>query len=170
MEMKSGSCRLGLWHVHVEWRKTTVHRVRFATNGHSGDVPELIRKFCAGQRVDLTRLRQHRPPRRHGLCTDLPCCAADPVREHGYVWRDCTGCRDQPPRGRAGHGPQPDTAGHTLPPGGGGGRDRGFLAIRGDQGRTARDGKERTAQTTIGQTDKIYLKLHQTGFAPSHDV
>lgn len=56
MEMNSGSCRLGLWHVHVEWRGTTVHRVRFATTGIPGDVPELIRKFCAGQMVDLTRL------------------------------------------------------------------------------------------------------------------
>jgi methylated-DNA-[protein]-cysteine S-methyltransferase len=56
MEMKSGSCRLGLWHVHVEWSGSTVHHVRFATTGIPGNVPELIRKFCAGQRVDLTML------------------------------------------------------------------------------------------------------------------
>ena len=56
MEISSGSCRLGLWHVHVEWSGSTVHRVRFATTGIPGDVPEMIRKFCAGQRVDLTTL------------------------------------------------------------------------------------------------------------------
>jgi len=54
--MKSGSCRLGLWHVHVEWNGSTVRRIRFATTGIPGDVPEPIRKFCAGQRVDLTLL------------------------------------------------------------------------------------------------------------------
>lgn len=52
----SGSCRLGLWYVHVEWSGSTVHRVRFATTGIPGDVPEMIRKFCAGQPVDLTLL------------------------------------------------------------------------------------------------------------------
>ena len=56
MEMSSGSCRLGLWHVHVYRSGSTVHRVRFAVTGIPGDVPELIRKFCAGQRVDLTTL------------------------------------------------------------------------------------------------------------------
>jgi methylated-DNA-[protein]-cysteine S-methyltransferase len=56
MEIKSGSCRLGLWYVHVEWSGSTVHRVRFATTGIPGGVPEMIRKFCAGQRVDLTIL------------------------------------------------------------------------------------------------------------------
>jgi len=56
MEMSSGSCRFGLWHVHVEWSGGTVHRVRFATTGIPGNVPEMIRKFCAGQRLDLTTL------------------------------------------------------------------------------------------------------------------
>jgi methylated-DNA-[protein]-cysteine S-methyltransferase len=56
LEITGGSCRLGLWHVHVYWSGTTVHRVRFATTGIPGDVPELIRKFCAGQMVDLSRL------------------------------------------------------------------------------------------------------------------
>jgi methylated-DNA-[protein]-cysteine S-methyltransferase len=56
MDMKSGSCRLGLWHVHVYWSGNTVHRIRFATTGIPGEVPEMIRKFCAGQRVDLTTL------------------------------------------------------------------------------------------------------------------
>jgi methylated-DNA-[protein]-cysteine S-methyltransferase len=56
MEMNSGSCRLGLWHVHVYWGGTTVHRIRFATTGIPGNVPERLRKFCAGQVADLTML------------------------------------------------------------------------------------------------------------------
>jgi len=54
MEMMSGSCRLGLWYVHVEWRGTTIHRVRFAKTGIAGDVPDAIRQFCAGRPVDLS--------------------------------------------------------------------------------------------------------------------
>lgn len=56
MELNRGSCRLGLWYVHVTWNRATVHRVRFATTGIPGDVPELIKKFCAGRGVDLRRL------------------------------------------------------------------------------------------------------------------
>jgi methylated-DNA-[protein]-cysteine S-methyltransferase len=56
MEVVSGSCRLGLWHVQVTWSGTSVHRIRFATTGIPGDVPELIRQFCAGHPVDLTLL------------------------------------------------------------------------------------------------------------------
>lgn len=54
MEMSSGSCRLGLWHVHVEWSGSTVYRVRFATTGIPGDVPDAIRQFCTGRPVDLS--------------------------------------------------------------------------------------------------------------------
>lgn len=56
MEVVSGSCRLGLWHVQVHWSGNTVHRVRFATTGIEGDVPSLIRQFCAGKPVDLRAL------------------------------------------------------------------------------------------------------------------
>jgi methylated-DNA-[protein]-cysteine S-methyltransferase len=56
MEMMSGSCRLGLWHVHVYWSGSTVHRVRFALTGIPGDVPEMIRKFCTGKQADLSLL------------------------------------------------------------------------------------------------------------------
>ena len=54
MEMMSGSCRLGLWHVHVDWSGSTVYRVRFATTGIPGDVPDAIRQFCAGRPVALS--------------------------------------------------------------------------------------------------------------------
>ncbi|MGB9175944.1 MAG: MGMT family protein [Methanoregula sp.] len=52
--MSSGSCRLGLWFVHVYRDGSTVHRVRFATTGIPGDVPDAIRQFCAGRPVDLS--------------------------------------------------------------------------------------------------------------------
>ena len=35
---------------------TPIHRVRFATTGIEGDVPPLIRQFCAGRPVDLCPL------------------------------------------------------------------------------------------------------------------
>jgi methylated-DNA-[protein]-cysteine S-methyltransferase len=54
MEMSSGSCRLGLWYVHVYHNGSTVHRIRFATTGIPGNVPDAIRQFCAGRRVDLS--------------------------------------------------------------------------------------------------------------------
>ncbi|OPY38238.1 MAG: Methylated-DNA--protein-cysteine methyltransferase [Methanoregula sp. PtaU1.Bin051] len=56
MEIRGGSCRLGLWHVRVWWDGMTVHRVQFATTGLDGPVPELIRKYCGGQNVDLSVL------------------------------------------------------------------------------------------------------------------
>ena len=55
MEVMSGSCRFGLWFVHVWWRGNTIHRVRFSTTGITGDVPVAIRQFCAGQPVDLSQ-------------------------------------------------------------------------------------------------------------------
>ncbi|WP_394698732.1 methylated-DNA--[protein]-cysteine S-methyltransferase [uncultured Methanoregula sp.] len=54
--MMSGSCRLGLWYVHVHWCGDTIHRVRFAREGIPGSVPEPVRQYCAGRPVDLTAL------------------------------------------------------------------------------------------------------------------
>lgn len=56
MEVRGGSCRLGLWHVHVWWSGDVIHRVRFATTGIPGTVPVFIRQYCAGAVVDLTAL------------------------------------------------------------------------------------------------------------------
>ncbi len=53
METLSGSCRLGLWHVHVYGNGDLVSRIRFSRTGIEGDVPLLIRKYCAGKPVDL---------------------------------------------------------------------------------------------------------------------
>lgn len=54
MEVVEGSCRFGLWFVRVAWGGNTIHRVRFATTGIDGDVPALIRQYCAGRPVDLS--------------------------------------------------------------------------------------------------------------------
>jgi len=56
MEVTGGSCRLGLWHVHVWWSGDTIHRVRFAAEGLSGPVPAPILKYCAGKAEDLRGL------------------------------------------------------------------------------------------------------------------
>lgn len=53
METMSGSCRLGLWYVHVYWAGDTVSRIRFSRTGIEGSVPLLIRRYCAGKTVDL---------------------------------------------------------------------------------------------------------------------
>jgi methylated-DNA-[protein]-cysteine S-methyltransferase len=56
MEMKEGSCRLGLWHVHVYWDNTTVQRVRFHRTGLQGPVPSEITRYLAGSTADLSPL------------------------------------------------------------------------------------------------------------------
>ena len=56
MEIISGSCRFGLWYVHVWWNDTSVQRVRFFTTGLAGEVPPIIRKYCGGQPVDCSAL------------------------------------------------------------------------------------------------------------------
>lgn len=55
METLSGSCRLGLWYVHVYWSGDEVRRIRFSRTGIEGSVPLLIRQYCAGKAVDLRK-------------------------------------------------------------------------------------------------------------------
>jgi len=47
--MQSGSCRLGLWKVAVDWDGTTVHRVRFVRSAIEGPVPVQFTRFLAGK-------------------------------------------------------------------------------------------------------------------------
>ena len=56
MEIVSGSCRFGLWYVNVWWNDTAVQGLRFSTTGLAGEVPPLIRRYCAGQPVDCSAL------------------------------------------------------------------------------------------------------------------
>ena len=56
MEIIGGSCRFGLWFVHVWWNNKTVHRIRFSRTGIPGGVPELIRHYCAGHVLNLSQL------------------------------------------------------------------------------------------------------------------
>ena len=57
MAIVNGSCRFGLWHVHVAWQDDLVYRVRFAREGLDGPVPEEILLYCAGRPADLSSLR-----------------------------------------------------------------------------------------------------------------
>jgi methylated-DNA-[protein]-cysteine S-methyltransferase len=56
MEIIGGSCRFGLWYVHVRWTRSTIHRIRFAKTGIPGEVPDLVRQYCAGKAVSLLSL------------------------------------------------------------------------------------------------------------------
>lgn len=51
--MNSGSCRFGLWYVHVWWAGYRVSRVRFATTPLPGPVPEAFTRFLAGRAEDF---------------------------------------------------------------------------------------------------------------------
>lgn len=57
MAILTGSCRFGLWHVHVAWQNDLVYRVRFARESIAGSVPEEILRYCAGRPADLASLR-----------------------------------------------------------------------------------------------------------------
>ncbi|MDV2481765.1 methylated-DNA--[protein]-cysteine S-methyltransferase [Methanoculleus sp. Wushi-C6] len=56
MAILTGSCRFGLWHVHVAWQGDLVYQVRFAREGLDGPVPEEILRYCAGRPADLSTL------------------------------------------------------------------------------------------------------------------
>lgn len=56
MVIVTGSCRFGLWHIHVTWQGNLVYRVRFAREGVVGPIPEEIRRYCAGRSADLSSL------------------------------------------------------------------------------------------------------------------
>jgi methylated-DNA-[protein]-cysteine S-methyltransferase len=56
MEMTEGSCPLGLWHVHVTWDNTIVHRVRFHKTALPGPVPIPVTRYLAGKSSDLEPL------------------------------------------------------------------------------------------------------------------
>ncbi len=56
MEVTGGSCRLGLWHVHVWHDGGMIHRIRFSSTALDGDVPAKVKQYCAGRPVDLTTL------------------------------------------------------------------------------------------------------------------
>ena len=56
MAIVMGSCRFGLWHVHVTWDGNLIYRVRFAREGVVGPVPREIQRYCAGLPADLSSL------------------------------------------------------------------------------------------------------------------
>jgi len=57
MEVSGGSCRFGLWHVHVWWSGDRIHRVRFSKTGIPGSVPAPFLQYCAGMPVDFSTFK-----------------------------------------------------------------------------------------------------------------
>ena len=57
MAILTGSCRFGLWYVHVAWQDDLIYRARFAREGIPGPVPGEILRYCAGRSSDLASLR-----------------------------------------------------------------------------------------------------------------
>jgi methylated-DNA-[protein]-cysteine S-methyltransferase len=49
----SGSCRFGLWFVHVWWAGDLVFRVVFSRSPLSGNVPPSFIRYCAGKEEDF---------------------------------------------------------------------------------------------------------------------
>ena len=56
MEVNSGSCRLGLWFVHVWWSGNTVFQVRFSRHPLAGYAPGQFIRYCSGKREDFSDL------------------------------------------------------------------------------------------------------------------
>jgi methylated-DNA-[protein]-cysteine S-methyltransferase len=56
MEVMEGSCRFGLWFVHIRWSGNQVHQVRFSKVPLPGPVPVPLRKFLSGRARDLNPL------------------------------------------------------------------------------------------------------------------
>ncbi|MDI6866714.1 methylated-DNA--[protein]-cysteine S-methyltransferase [Methanoculleus sp.] len=79
MAILTGSCRFGLWHVHVSWEGNLVYRVRFARQGIEGPVPEEIRRYCAGRPARLADLQSIATagggvyPRIYRAVREIPC-------------------------------------------------------------------------------------------------
>ena len=142
MEIIGGSCRFGLWFVHVWWTGSTIHRVRFARTGIPGEVPDLIRQYCSGKAVSL-------------LSLDTSAIHDDTV--YGRIYREVQGRyrmalpqhtgrlhkdRDISPCSRSGYGTQSHSPCHSLPPYHRCTWYRRVLTIHRYQGGIARDGKK----------------------------
>lgn len=57
MEVMSGSCRFGLWHVRIRWSGYLVWSVTFSPQPLEGPAPPAVVKFLAGNSTDLSPLR-----------------------------------------------------------------------------------------------------------------
>ena len=57
MAMNSGSCKFGLWFLHVYWSEEIVFRTRFSLSPLPGPVPHEVTRYFAGTSTDLSPLR-----------------------------------------------------------------------------------------------------------------
>jgi methylated-DNA-[protein]-cysteine S-methyltransferase len=56
MAVMEGSCRFGLWFVHIRWSGNQVYQVRFSPAPLPGPVPVPLRRFLSGKARDLNPL------------------------------------------------------------------------------------------------------------------
>jgi methylated-DNA-[protein]-cysteine S-methyltransferase len=54
VEVRSGSCRFGLWFVHVWWTGERINRVAFSLHPLEGTVPSVFRQYLGGLRDDFS--------------------------------------------------------------------------------------------------------------------
>jgi methylated-DNA-[protein]-cysteine S-methyltransferase len=69
----NGSCRFGLWYIHVWWDEDTVYRVRFARDPLEGNVPAAITRYLAGNATDMG---------------DLHSAATGPDTQYSHIYRE----------------------------------------------------------------------------------
>ncbi len=160
MEILGGSCRLGLWFVHVWWNDTMVYRIRFARTGIPGRVPDPIRHYCAGRVVNLSGLSEAATPEDTVYSRIYRAVQQVPYGSTSTYGEIACKDRDVPPGCRAGDGPQSGSPRHSLSSYRGGRRYRRiFLPPRNKRG-SARDGKKRIAErSTIPLTPRIRFCL-----------
>ena len=51
--MRTGTCRFGLWFVHVSWERDVVHRVRFLKTGEEAPVPLWFLLYLSGRTREI---------------------------------------------------------------------------------------------------------------------
>ncbi|MBN2734145.1 MAG: methylated-DNA--[protein]-cysteine S-methyltransferase [Methanomicrobiaceae archaeon] len=57
MEMKTGSCRFGLWRVRVVWSENLIHKVTFSRTEEESFVPKQIRLYLTAKNMDFFPLK-----------------------------------------------------------------------------------------------------------------
>jgi len=54
MALRRGTCRFGLWFVHIDWDEKVVYRVRFLKTGQESEVPISLHLFLDGRITEIT--------------------------------------------------------------------------------------------------------------------
>lgn len=79
MVIVTGSCRFGLWHIHVTWQGNLVYRVRFAREGVVGPIPRRSGATAPGGRQTSPLLRASQPKGNRPLRRSTARCELSPA-------------------------------------------------------------------------------------------